>query len=368
MKVSRLELTDFRNYENQTLDFDGGVNVISGDNAQGKTNILEAIYFFSLGKSNRARRDIEMIRHNQDCAKIIMEFSDNSRKNSVRAEIFRNKRKVITINDVPVRKNSELVRRFNAVYFGPEYMGFVKDGPSVRRKNLDILISQIRPGYISHLGELKKIIDSKNALLRMDSPNVTMLDIMDEKLALISSDIILSRAEYINKLSKIAGEIQSDISNGSEKLDMRYLACVDGADKLKKEEILKILKDKIKESRKREIRLCEAVTGPHRDDIEILINGKEAKLYASQGQQKTVVMSEKLAEVRLLEEETGEIPVLLLDDIMSELDRKRREYILGHIKDMQILITCTDLDDGELSGNSHRFEVKNGVAVKLGEV
>ncbi len=365
MKALNLELTNFRNYEQQELDFGDGVNIIFGDNAQGKTNILEAVYFFAMGKSNRARRDVELIRHGEDKARICLEFSDKSRENVFEAEIFRDKRKSIKVNEIPIRRNSELVRRFNVVYFGPEYLGLVKEGPRMRRQNLDVLISQIRPGYLSSLSELRKIVDSKNALLRMERPNVTMLDIMDDKLAGISESIIMYRSLYINRIEKLAKDIQSDISGGREKLEMRYNSCIGDACGLDADAIGRAIRQKIAESREREMRLSETIIGPHREDIGFFINDTEAKLYASQGQQKTIVMAEKLAEVELLKAETGENPVLLLDDIMSELDKTRREYILGNIKDVQILITCTDTDGVYVGDEASRIRVENGRAEVL---
>ncbi len=362
MKAIHLELENFRNYEKQLLDFIDGVNIIVGDNAQGKTNILEAVYFFAMGKSNRARRDIELIRHGEDRAKISMSFADSVRENIVEAEIFRDKRKRISINEIPIKRNSELVQRFNVVYFGPEYLGLVKEGPRIRRQNLDILISQIRPGYLAALGELRQIVDSKNALLRMEHPNITMLDIMDDKLASISAGIILYRSLYINRIESLAQELQTDISGGGERLRMEYNCSVGDVSGLGADDIERRLREKIAESRERERRMCETIVGPHREDITFLINGKEAKLYASQGQQKTIVMAQKLSEVELIKAETGEIPVLLLDDIMSELDRRRREYILDSIKNMQILITCTDTDGIAVPDTSQTIEVCDGRA------
>ena len=362
MKAQHLELTNFRNYESQQLDFGDGVNVIYGDNAQGKTNILEAVYFFSMGKSNRARRDVELIRHGCDSAKVLLNFTDSERENLAEAEIFRDKRKRITLNEIPIRKNSELVRRFFVVYFGPEYLGLVKDGPRIRRQNFDILISQMRPGYLGALGELKKIVDSKNALLRMEHPNLTMLDIMDEKLIDISSNIICYRDYYINRIGSIAAEIQNEISGGKEKLEFRYNSCAGNVRGMCAEDIAKLMRTKVAEARQREMRLCETVIGPHREDIEFWVNDAEAKLFASQGQQKTIVMAEKLAEVELIRTEIGERPVLLLDDIMSELDRSRREYILGATKHLQIWITCTDTDGMDVPPEARRIEVSDGHA------
>lgn len=362
MKALHLELENYRNYTEQSLDFCDGVNIIYGDNAQGKTNILEAIYFFAMGKSNRTRTDAELIRHGTDKARILLEFSDSVRNNTVDAEIFRGKRKKLTINEIPVKRSSELVRRFNVVYFGPEYLSLVKDGPGVRRKNLDILISQIKPGYMAALGELKKIVESKNALLRMEHPNKTMLDIMDDKLAATSATIILHRALYINKIEGFAKSLQKDISNGTEELEMKYKCCIGDVSGLDTERIRRAVREKIDESRPREMKLGEAIIGPHREDIIYTLNNTEARLYASQGQQKTIVMANKFAEVELLRSETGKMPVLLLDDIMSELDKSRCDYVLSHIDNIQIIITCTDTDGMNVPSSARRIEVKNGTA------
>lgn len=362
MRVRHLELTNFRNYIRQELDFADGVNVIYGDNAQGKTNILEAVSFFATGKSVRTRRDAELIKHDEPTAKICMEFSDSERENVLEAEFFRGMRKKISANGVLLRKNSELIRRFNVVYFGPEYMGLVKDGPGVRRKNLDILISQIKPGYVSALADLRKIIESKNALLRMDNPNVTMLGIMNDKLASISADVIANRMTYLRKIEGFASEIQNDISVGCEALGIKYKCCIGDATDMSVKDIERAVRIKIDEAQKREMRMCEAIVGPHREDVEYTVNGYDAKLYASQGQQKTIVMSQKLAEVRLINDETGEVPVLLLDDIMSELDKNRREYILKSVNNIQILITCTDTDGMDVPQSARRIYVSGGKA------
>lgn len=362
MRVRHLELTNFRNYARQELDFTDGVNVIYGDNAQGKTNILEAVSFFAMGKSVRTRRDAELIKHDVSTAKIRMEFSDSERENVLEAELFRGVRKKISVNDVLLRKNSELIRRFNVVYFGPEYMGLVKDGPGVRRKNLDVLISQIKPGYISAVADLRKIIESKNALLRMDNPNMTMLGIMNDKLASVSAGVIANRMTYLKKIESFASEVQNDISAGCETLGIKYKSCIGDAANMSLKDIEKAVRLKIDESQKREMRMCEAIVGPHREDVEYTVNGYDAKLYASQGQQKTIVMAQKLAEVRLINDETGEMPVLLLDDIMSELYKNRREYILKAVRDIQILITCTDTDGMDVPQSARRIYVNDGKA------
>ena len=360
MQANKLTLINFRNYSEQIVDFGDGVNIFYGDNAQGKTNILEAVYFFSMGKASRTHKDAEVIRHGEERADISLEFSDSKRESLAQISIFRDKRKVISVNEVPVRKNSELVGRFQLVYFGPEYLGLVKEGPARRRKNTDVLISQLRPAYFSALSDFKKISDSKNALLKMDRPNKAMLEIINEKMSSISANIILYRNQYISKIAEYAKEIQREISDGKEELEVKYLSCVGNTEGLTAEEIKAKLDKKLAEVWDREIESRESVTGPHREDIGYFINGKEAKIYASQGQQKTIVLAQKLAEVELMHQESGELPVVLLDDIMSELDRKRQRFILGHIQKTQLLITCTDTEGFELAENTRLFQVENG--------
>lgn len=267
---------------------------------------------------------------------------------------------MVTLNEVPIRKNSELVGRFRVVYFGPEYLGLVKEGPKLRRKNFDILISQLRPRYFAALGDAKKLVDSKNALLKMEKPNIAMLEIINEKLAGVSAELIAYRSEYVKKISIHAAALQKEISGGKEELELRYQSCIGETEGLSVAEIKEKVLQKFTDVQKRELDARETVAGPHREDIAYVINGQDAKLYASQGQQKTIVLSQKLSEVALISQETGDLPVLLLDDIMSELDRKRQSFILNHIRDMQILITCTDVDGFQMDDNVTLFYVEEG--------
>lgn len=342
MIVESLELNNFRNYENEKLSFDRKINIIYGNNAQGKTNILEAVYLFSLGKSNRAYHDSDMIRFEMPEAKLTMDFFSGERKNKGEIFLYRNKRKRIMINEIPVKKNSELVGKFNVVYFGPEYLSLIKDGPKKRRKNIDILISQLKYGYLAAISEYKRIIEHKSNLLKNDRPDMLFLSVLNEKIIDISYSIIRYRYEYILKTEEIAKKIQNEISGGKEELGMEYISC-----SLKiNDDIIKnlhsLLEEKLKQSFEREIRNRECIFGPHRDDIVFKINGADLKIFGSQGQQKTGILVQKIAEVELFKQETGEYPVLLLDDIMSELDNLRQDYVLNKIDKMQIFITCTD--------------------------
>ena len=370
MKSNKIRLTNFRKYCEEEIEFSDGINVICGDNAQGKTNILEAVHMFSMGKSNRTNKDSELIRHGEDKADIYMEFSSYSQDSFFEIEMFRGRRKTIIYNDIPIKRNSELLGKFNVVYFGPELLGLVKEGPRGRRRNLDMLISQLRPNYFSALSSLRKVVDSKNALLKMTSPNETLLEIMNEKLIQVSAEIIRYRAEFIRRIEEIAKDIQFEISSGAEELSLKYMSCIgrfstdaefDAAD------VTNRLREKISSSYKREMEYGETMVSPHREDIVFEINNRDAKAFASQGQQKTIVLVEKLAEVKLIKEDINETPVLLLDDIMSELDRKRQKFVLANIKDMQIIITCTDIEELIGSGES-AFESINRIFIKDGKV
>lgn len=360
MFLKELEIENFRNYETEKIEFCDGLNIICGKNAQGKTNILEAVYLFSVGKSHRTYRDAELIKFGADFSKAKIDFTSHQRDCSAEIQIFKNKRKIISVNDILIKKNSLLIGKFNVVYFGPEYLGLVQGGPKTRRKNIDILISQLRPNYFSLVTDLKRIVESKSALLKGNNVNMTMLEILNERLSSVSSEIILYRCEFIKKLEEIAKKIQFDISGGTEELEIKYISSVGNADTMSKDEIKNALKEKLKLNEKREIEQKECSIGPHREDVEFLINGLSAKLYGSQGQQKTVSLVHKIAEVELIYKETEEYPVLLLDDIMSELDSMRQEYILKNIKNMQIILTCTDSQMFDEKENKKIIEVENG--------
>lgn len=360
MIVKSIKLKNFRNYENQSLEFDEKLNIIHGFNAQGKTNILEGIYFFSTGKSGRTNKEAETIKFGEENASIEIVFQDKNRENRAEIEIFQNKRKNIYLNEVLLKKVSELVGKFNAVYFGPEYLDLVKGGPSKRRKNIDIIISQLKPSYFSALSEYKKTIEQKNASLKNNNPDRIIIEILNEKIVNLSEIIARYRFEYIKKIEKNAKLLQKQISDEKEDLEIEYISPVGVLKKFETERFKEELKKKIDKNFEREIILREAITGVHRDDIEYKINSLEVKSFASQGQQKTVVLAEKIAEAQLFYEEKGEYPVLLLDDIMSELDERRQAFVMEKLKDMQIFITCTGGEILKNLGEGKKFEIEKG--------
>lgn len=360
MIVKELFLKDFRNYENQNISFSPDINVIYGDNAQGKTNILEAVYLFAMGKSNRTYHDEELIRLGKPFANVKMKFLSGEREIVSEITVKKGKRKRILINEIPIKRNSDLVGRFKVVYFGPECMDLVKSGPKARRKNFDVLISQLHRNYFKDLSDYKKLSDSKSALLKAEKRDFNTLDIINEQLAYVSLDIMKYRFSYIKKIENIAKEVQKEISKNTENTEIVYNSSIGIIKDFNEKEIYGQICEKIEKNKKREIEFRECLTGPHRDDIDYLINGQKAKIFGSSGQQKTVSLVQKIAEVSLIFEETGEYPVLLLDDIMSELDKSRQSYILNKIKGMQIIITCTDKDGFDRIDKIKEIKVSKG--------
>ena len=360
MIAESIELNRFRNYEAEKIEFDKKINIIYGNNAQGKTNILEAVYIFSLGKSNRAYHDSDVIKFGCTDSNIKMNFISRDTECSGEINLFKNKRKQIFINEIPVKKSSELVGRFNVVYFGPEYLSLIKDGPKKRRKNTDILISQLKTGYLSAISEYKRVIEQKNNLLKQDRIDEIFLSVLNEKVIDLSEYIIKCRYEYIKKTERISKKIQLDISGGKENLDIGYISCGIKIDDENIEGIKDILKEKSVKVFEKERYTRESILGVHRDDIEFKINGADLKIFGSQGQQKTCILVQKIAEVELFKEERGEYPVLLLDDIMSELDNIRQDYVLNKIENMQIFITCTDKERFKNLEKGKFIEIERG--------
>ena len=347
MKASNLELYNFRNYEYENISFSDGVNIIHGENGMGKTNILEAVYYFSYGRSFRSGGK-EVIKDGEKEARISLSFENSQRKLESDIKFLSGKRKEIYINEIELKKTSQLLGNFICVLFTPDEMGIIKGMPEVRRKFCDSSIMPLRPNYIKELIKYRNILAQKTALLK--SRQYETLDIWNEKLAETGSRIMKLRESYIERINQKAREIQNEISGGKEELNLIYNPSV----KLKENYLEKLTEYKEKE---KENLFC--MVGVHRDDIDIFINGKLAKNYASQGQIRTAVLSLKLAETEIIKEETGEYPVMLLDDILSELDKSRREFLISKIKGKQIIITCTDIEN-YFNDNVNIIEIKDG--------
>lgn len=356
MHITKLKLKDFRNYRFAELEFSPLTNIIYGNNAQGKTNILEAVYLFSQGRSHRAKTDKELVRFGCDFAGLELEFCDSLREYTGKMQITDNGKKAVRINHINITKLSQLMNYLNVVMFSPEDLKLVKGSPSNRRKFIDSAISQLYPAYLSALLEYNKVMKQKNSLLKTikyKGGDSATLEIWNGELAKSMVKVMLARSEFIRDIDKWASGIQYEISG--EALELSYMPNIrlDNASENAVYEFLMTHKD-------REIYEGAAVYGIQRDDIGIAINAKEAQLFASQGQQRTAALSMKIAQSEYINDKKGEYPILLLDDIMSELDVSRRMYLSERIRDKQVLITSTDTDIKAETDNVKLFHISGG--------
>jgi len=346
MTVKEIYLAGFRNYTEETIKFSDGINVIAGRNAQGKTNLIEAIYYLAAGRSFRSASDKELISIGLDQACVRADIVSGGREQTLEARLFRGRRRELCANGVKLKTVSELAGRLTAVTFGPDDLDMIKDGAAVRRKMMDNCLSQLRPGYLAALMEFNRLYEHKTRILKDHREKPSLLELLDDfdlRLAQQSSKMIYYRTAFAASLSRRAGEIHCKFSGGAEALTIRYKT-VGGMDATGKtpEQILPALLEHQREHRQAELRSGMCLSGAHKDDLEIDINGASARKYASQGQARTAAVSMKLAERDIHHGERGEYPVLLLDDVLSELDSKRRGFILGSIKCGQVFITCCD--------------------------
>ena len=364
MYADRICYENFRNIKPVCLELSQGINVISGNNAQGKTNLLEGIWIFSSGKSFRASSDKEMINFNSQYAKLSLSFFARERENNCEMLILRDKRKEIKLNGIKLIKTGELIGNFTTVLFAPEHLNLVKDGPYERRRFIDFSLSQISPKYFSLINEYNKTLEQRNALLKsiFKTPGITdTLDVWDTKLARCACLVTKMRGAFLKRLLPFAKEAHDELSSSSEEFNLKYLWFDEGNyDDEKTTYELFLLK--LKKERENDIRNGTTGTGPHRDDIDIEINGRSARRYGSQGQQRSCVLSLKTAEAEIINEEYGEYPLFLLDDVLSELDFKRQEYILSKIKDKQVIVTSCD--GHKMSNQTAKFfKIKNGMII-----
>ncbi len=357
MYISSLSLSNFRNYSAEKIEFSPYTNVIYGDNAQGKTNILEAVYIFSQGRSHRAKSDKELIKFGEDFAKLQLEFHDSERDYKAALQLVKNGKKNIKINHVQITKLSMLMNYLNVVMFSPEDLDLVKGSPSARRRFIDASVSQLYPRYLTSLIDYHKALGQKNSLLKTlkfkGVKSDVMLSVWNEQLAIEASRIMKYRMDFTTLIDKFAAKIQKEISG--EELKIAYSPGIKTED-IDKSTIFKYLE----RNQRREIELASAQVGVQRDDLHISINGNEARIYGSQGQQRTAALSMKIAQADYIHHIKGEYPVLLLDDIMSELDINRRMYLSEKITGKQVLITSTDTDLIESTDNTQLLHIKNG--------
>lgn len=362
MRVLAVKFENYRNLKNDIIQPCEGVNIIYGDNAQGKTNLLEAVWLFCGGHSFRAAKDSEIIRWDENFARIEMRFFGQEREQTAKILIKGNKKQV-EINGVEKKSAAALIEKFCAVVFSPEHLNLIKRGPSQRRKFIDSAICREKLQNAVILSKFNRVLVQRNSLLkdiyRRPSLEET-LSVWDEPLILNGAILIKKRMEYVKMLSQRAKIYHDGISKNSEKLEIKYISSVDAEISDSVDEIAEKLRKKFNKNRKDDIRTGVTNFGPHRDDIEILINGKNARAFGSQGQQRSAVLSLKLAEASVLKERMGEEPVILLDDVLSELDSKRQDFLLNELKGCQVFITCCEKSNKEQLKEGKIFLLKNG--------
>lgn len=342
MYVDEITLKNFRNYEKGHAVFDRGVNIIYGPNAMGKTNIMEAVFMMSYARSHRYASEREMIREGCDFAGINSVFHSKGRRFEGEIKIFPHKKKQIKINKISINKTSELMGYLNVVMFCPEDLRIVKGAPRERRRVMDFGMCQLSKKYLHALSQYIRVLEQRNKLLK-ENPESPSLWVWDGEMARHGSEVIYMRKAFIDMIGAHAAGVQRDISR--EKLEIIYKCGVNLEDFSSVDVIRGQFEAELKKNAGREKRFGISLTGPHRDDFDIFINSKDAKAYASQGQQRTAALSVKIAEVFLVREKKGEAPVLLLDDVMSELDSLRQSYIMDIVEDAQVIITCTALPE-----------------------
>lgn len=358
MIVKSLELMNFRNYERLDIDFDPSTNIIFGNNAQGKTNILEALCVSATSRSHRGSRDREMIRFGEEEAHIRSIVEKETSEYQIDIHLKKNHAKGIAVNKVPIRKSSDLFGILNVIFFSPEDLSIIKNGPDKRRRFIDTELCQVDRIYLYNLTEYNKALNQRNKLLKDIKYNKKLLDtlsVWDDKLAEFGSKLIKRRETFIEEIAPVVNELHAAISGEKEEVKLTYERNV-SAEGFR--EALDLAFDN-------DMRLGSTTNGPHRDDLRFDLSGVDLRRYGSQGQQRTAALSLKLSEVTMMEKEIGDKPVLLLDDVLSELDSSRQKYLLSSLSDTQTMITCTGLDD--FVKNQYKvnrvFEVRNGVII-----
>lgn len=347
MHVKSLKLRNFRNYSILNIDFNSNFNIICGDNAQGKTNILEAVFMCASGRSHRTSRDAELVKNGEDGFYVKLDFDKTGVDSSTEISYKRNEKKQVRINEIKIKRFGEMIGHFNSVIFSPEDLQVIKEGPAERRRFLDITLCQLKPSYFFDLQQYIRILAQRNNLLKKIQQERSLadtLEIWNDSLVKTGSRIIKARNVFIRRLAEIAEKSHYLLTDGKEKLTLVYSPSIDinkedsGDYSVIEDEFRKMLVKNVA----REIICGITLVGPQRDDYDMFLDGMNLKMYGSQGQQRTVILSIKLSEIELLKEERGKTPVLLLDDVMSELDGSRQKFLMENLGEIQVFITCTD--------------------------
>lgn len=359
LKVNSLKLKNFRNYDFLNVEFDGSTNIFYGNNAQGKTNILEAVYLSGTTKSHRGSKDRDMIRFGEDESHIEIVVEKNGISYQIDMHLKKNSPKGIAINKMPIRKASELFGIVNLVFFSPEDLNIIKNGPAERRRFIDLELSQLDKVYLNNLSNYNRIVNQRNRLLKELSFGgkkelSDTLEIWEMQMLQYGERLIARRKEFVTQINEIIAKIHQKLTGGKEGLQIIYEPSTGD---LPFEQALKRYRD-------RDLRMKSTTVGPHRDDIGFLTGDMDIRRYGSQGQQRTAALSLKLSEIELVRLATHDTPILLLDDVLSELDKHRQNYLLDSIHDIQTLITCTGVEDFV----NHRFSINKVFHVQNGQV
>ena len=358
MLIKSISLKNFRNYSQLNITLNKGLNLFIGNNAQGKTNLLESIYYCSIGKSTKTSRDKDLIKWGETTSKVKIEIKKEYYENTIEIITREKEKKTIKINDIPIKRIGELMGELTVIYFSPDEIRLIKDAPQDRRRFMDIDISQLSRNYFYLLCRYEKILNQRNKLLKFTKDFEALKDaisIWDEQLSDIASKIIFYRLNFINNLSKPARDIHSFITQDKETLTVSY----QGVTGENAEEIKQKLLQKLQENIQKDYELGYTTIGPHRDDIKVVINDIDIRSFGSQGQQRLATLSLKLAELEIFKKERKETPILLLDDVLSELDETRQQNLLKVIKDVQTIITCTKYNY-KLGMLDKTFYIENG--------
>ncbi|WAA09529.1 DNA replication/repair protein RecF [Fervidibacillus albus] len=363
MYIQQLTLKQFRNYEQLSLSLENTVNVILGENAQGKTNVMESIFVLAMAKSHRTTNDRELIQWDQDYAKIKGTVGKKNTLLPMELTITK-KGKKAKINHLEQSRLSQYIGHFNVVMFAPEDLNLVKGSPAIRRRFIDMEIGQVSPVYLHDMSQFHKVLQQRNKYLkRMQGTDATLLEIYTEQLAALATKITRTRFDYLRLLEKWAKEIHHSITREKENLQIRYKPSVDVSEEDDLSKMINTYMEKFRLVQHKELERGMTLIGPHRDDFMFFVNDRNVQIYGSQGQKRTTALSLKLAEIEFIFNETGEYPVLLLDDVLSELDTYRQSHLLSTIQGkVQTFVTTTGIEgiDHQMVKNARIFHVENG--------
>ena len=343
MYIKKVELENFRNYKDFKIEFDEKLNIIVGENAQGKTNLIESIYFSSAGKSFRTSKDKELINFNSPLCRVTTDYVKDDEDCRIEICINDKGKKGIKVNGVTIKKVSQLMENLMTVIFSPEDLKIIKEEPAKRRNFMDRELCQLKVLYYNSLLNYKKALNHRNNLLKESRIDDTLLEVFDRELAKYGSFIVAERMKFVEKINNISHEIHSDITNNRENIEVKYISDIPLDEN--RNVIEQNFYEALKSSRSRDTYRHSTMRGIQKDDLKVVVNNIDVRKYGSQGQQRTAALSLKLSEINLIREEIGENPILILDDVMSELDSERQSYLLNSLSKVQIFLTAAELSD-----------------------